>query len=67
MKELLCVDYKKKKVDKADVYVLKSKFFETVSLFLGEGTVILGRSLEGQDNLQYENQEGFVSVNTILW
>lgn len=57
----------KKKVDKADVYVLKSKFFETVSLFLGEGTVILGRSLEGQDNLQYENQEGFVSVNTILW
>jgi len=66
LKELLCVDYKKK-VDKADVYVLKSKFFETVSLFLGEGTVILGRSLEGQDNLQYENQEGFVSVNTILW
>lgn len=67
MKELLCVDCRKKKVDRADAYVLKSKFFETVNLFLGEGTVILGRSLEGQNNLQYENQQGFVSVNTILW
>lgn len=54
-------------MDRADVYVLKSKFFETVNLFLGEGTVILGWSLEGQNNLQYENQQGFVSVNTILW
>lgn len=53
-------------MDKAAVCVFKSKFFETPDLFLGEGTVMLGRSLEGQNNLQYENQQGFINVNTIL-
>lgn len=44
------------KVDKAAVCIFKRKFFETAILFLGEDTVMLGSSLGGQNNLQYENQ-----------
>lgn len=40
------------KMDKADICVFKGKFYETMIPFLGESTVILGRGLEGQNNLQ---------------
>ena len=43
-------------VDKADVCIFKRKFFETVILFLGEDTGILGSSPGGQNILQYEKQ-----------
>jgi len=34
------------KVDKANVCIFKRKFYETVILFLGKDTIILGSSLE---------------------
>lgn len=44
----------------------RGNFFETVILFLGEDAVIMDSSLGGQTILQYENQQGFMGVNTIL-
>lgn len=44
------------KVDRADVYIFKRKFFETIILFVGEDTVIQGSSLGSRNILQYEDQ-----------